>query len=305
MKIDRLLGITLYLLNHKVVSAAVLAEEFEVSVRTILRDIDSLSLAGIPITSLYGSGGGYKIMENYKLNSNLMDDEDYGYILTALQGLKTGLNKKGVQETFEKIQHSASGKKRKQNIFLDFSVMHEGLSLDSYMKIIEEAILHMKCIKFDYTNARDNASEKEVEPLALQYRWYAWYLLGFCKTKRDYRWYKIIRMRNLKALEIPFSKEHESPESLINRLEPYSQDDSISIKLKCDNSVKVPVQEYLKGEILSENNEYFIMGMKEPAYERMWYSLLMGFGNKVEVLEPDCLRSRLKTMAKDIFELYG
>ncbi len=149
MKIDRLLGITLYLLNREVVSAAVLAEEFEVSVRTILRDIDSLSLAGIPITSLYGSGGGYKIMENYKLNSNLMDDKDYSHILTALQGLKTGLNKKGVQETFEKIQHSASGKMRKQNIFLDFSVMHEGLSLDSYMKIIEEAILHMKCIKFD------------------------------------------------------------------------------------------------------------------------------------------------------------
>lgn len=305
MKIDRLLGITLYLLNREVVSAAVLAEEFEVSVRTILRDIDSLSLAGIPITSLYGSGGGYKIMENYKLNSNLMDDKDYSHILTALQGLKTGLNKKGVQETFEKIQHSASGKMRKQNIFLDFSVMHEGLSLDSYMKIIEEAILHMKCIKFDYTNARDNTSEKEVEPLALQYRWYAWYLLGFCKMKGDYRWYKIIRMRNLKVLEVPFSKEHESPESLISRLEAYSQGDLISIKLKCDISVKVPVQEYLKGEILSENNEYFIISLKEPAYERMWYSLLMGFGNKVEVLEPDCLRSRLKTMAKDIFELYG
>lgn len=305
MKIDRLLGITLYLLNHEVVSAAVLAEEFEVSVRTILRDIDSLSLAGIPIVSLYGSGGGYKIMENYKLNSSLMDDEDYSYILTALQGLKTGLNKKEVQETFEKIQYSASGKKNKQNIFLDLSVMHEGLSLDTYLKIIEEAILHMKCITFDYTNARDNTSVKEIEPLALQYRWYAWYLLGFCKTKGDYRWYKIIRMRNLKVLEVPFSKEHESPEDLISRLEAYSQGDLISIKLKCDNSVKVPVQEYLKGEILSENNEYFIVGLKEPAYERMWYSLLMGFGNKVEVLEPDSLRNRLKAMAKDILELYG
>lgn len=305
MKIDRLLGITLYLLNHEVVSAAVLAEEFEVSVRTILRDIDSLSLAGIPIVSLYGSGGGYKIMENYKLNNSLMDDEDYSYILTALQGLKTGLNKKEVHETFEKIQYSASGKKNKQNIFLDFSVMHEGLSLDSYLKIVEEAILHMKCITFDYTNARDQTSVKEIEPLALQYRWYAWYLLGFCKTKGDYRWYKIIRMRNLKVLEVPFSKEHESPEDLISRLEAYSQGDLISIKLKCDNSVKVPVQEYLKGEILSENNEYFIVDLKEPAYERMWYSLLMGFGNKVEVLEPDSLRSRLKTMAKDIFDLYG
>lgn len=304
MKIDRLLGITIYLLNHDVVSASVLAEEFEVSVRTILRDIETLSLAGIPVTALYGSGGGYKILENYKLNSNLMDDEDYGYILTALQGLKTGLNKKGVQETFEKILYSASGKKAKQNIFLDFSVMHEGISLDIYMKQIEESISQMKCIKFDYTNARDNTSEKEVEPIALQYRWYAWYLLGYCHMAMDYRWYKVVRMRNLNKTDLPFLSEHEPAQSLIERMEAADNQSYMTIKLKCCSDIKVPVQEYLKGEIISENEKDFILSLQESPHERMWYSLLLGFGNKIEVLEPEALRVRLRNLAKDIYELY-
>jgi predicted DNA-binding transcriptional regulator YafY len=304
MKIDRLLGITVYLLNHGVVSASVLAEEFEVSVRTILRDIETLSLSGIPITSLYGSGGGYKILENYKLNSQLIDEEDYSYILTALQGLKTGLHNKGIRETFEKILHTTNNKSSKQNIFLDFSVMHEGFDMDNYMKQIEQSITDRRCIKFEYTDSLNHTTKKLVDPLALQYRWYAWYLLGYCHTRQDYRWYKVIRMRNLMETDDSITLQHEPAESLMKRLEETDNQAYINIKLKCDTKIKVPVQEYLRGEIVSENEEYFILSLKEPAHERMWYSLLMGFGNGLEVLEPDSLRESLKNIAKDIYNLY-
>lgn len=304
MKIDRLLGITIYLLNHKAASARVLAEEFEVSVRTILRDIETLNLAGIPITSLYGSGGGYKIMENFKLNSQLMDGEDYSYILTALEGLKSGLHNKGIKDTFEKIMHTAADKKMEQNIFLDFSVMHEGISLDQYLELLEKSIIERKVVQFAYTNASHETSDKAVEPIALKYRWYAWYLLGYCPTVNAYRWYKVIRMRNLTLTDLPFLTEHEPAKLIMERLEASDNQDYITILVKCDVSVKVPVEEYLKGEVISENDGYFILRLKEIAKERLWYSLLVGFGDKVEVLEPESLRRKVKKMAHDIYKLY-
>ena len=96
MKIDRLLGITIYLLNHDIVNTKVLADRFEVSVRTIIRDAETLSLAGIPITTMYGTNGGYKILDSFKMNNQLVDGEDCSYILTALQGLNSGYKNKRI-----------------------------------------------------------------------------------------------------------------------------------------------------------------------------------------------------------------
>ncbi|WMJ88358.1 helix-turn-helix transcriptional regulator [Anaerocolumna sp. MB42-C2] len=304
MKIDRLLGITIYLLNHGVVSARVLAEEFEVSIRTILRDMETLSLSGIPITSLYGTGGGYKILDNYKLDSKLMDEEDYSYILTALQGFQSGYNQKGVRDTFEKILHNTSDKEIKQNIFMDLTVCHEGNYMDDYLKCIEKSITDKNCIQFTYTNSNNQTSAKEVEPIALQYKWYAWYLLAYCHMSKNYRWYKLIRMRELVETNIPFSREHEAAEQLIKRIEAEDNQSYITIKLKCKNEVKIPVQEYLRGVILEENDNFFILQLQEPTQERMWFSLLMGFGKDIEVLEPDILKERMKTVARGLYDLY-
>ena len=304
MKIDRLLGITIYLLNHGVVSARVLAEEFEVSIRTILRDMETLSLAGIPVTSLYGTEGGYKILENYKLDSKLMDAEDYSYILTALQGLQSGYNKKGIRDTFEKIHHNAPDKKLKQNIFVDLSACHEGNHIDEYIKSIEKSITDKKCIHFNYTNSNNKTSGKEVEPIGLQYKWYAWYLLAYCHLSKNYRWYKLIRMRELSETNIPFSIEHESSDILMKRIEEEDNQSYTTIKLKCKNEIKIPVQEYLRGKILVENEEYFILQIEEPTQERMWFSLLLGIGNDIEVQETDTIKERMKTVARGIYDLY-
>lgn len=124
MKTERLLSIVIYLLNNDTVSAAKLAERFEVSKRTILRDIEQISMAGIPIKSLPGANGGYSIMEGYKINGQLINSEDQASIMTALEGLQTAYNSRRYNEALEKIS-SILPKQQKQYIFLDFGASGE------------------------------------------------------------------------------------------------------------------------------------------------------------------------------------
>jgi len=189
-------------------------------------------------------------------------------------------------------------------MFLDFSVMHEGNNIDDFIKILESAIVVRECVEFDYTNTQDHTSGKSVEPIALTYKWYAWYLLGFCHTYHDYRWYKVIRMRNIVETKQSFTIQHESSDMIMKRLDETENIKYIDITLKCDSKIKVQVEEYLKGKILSEEEDYFILLLRVPEYERMWFSLLLSFGKSVEVLEPISVQRRLKNAAKEIVELY-
>jgi predicted DNA-binding transcriptional regulator YafY len=286
------------------VNAKVLADKFEVSVRTIARDIETLSLAEIPITTIFGANGGYKILDSFKMNNQLVNGEDFGYILTALEGLNSGYTNKRVQKTFEKILHTSSNNNIDQKIFLDFSAMHEGNKIDEYINLLEHTIFAKKCVEFDYTNSSARTSKKLVEPIALTYKWYAWYLLGYCHDYQQYRWYKVIRIRNLNETSELFIKQHEAADVLMKRQEETDHNNYINLKLKCKLQIKVQVEEYLKGEILSEDKDYFILSLRVPENERMWFSLLLGFGESVEVMEPLSVQVQLKNIVKEIFNMY-
>lgn len=175
MKIDRLLGIIIYLLNRNVASSQALAEKFEVSQRTIQRDMDAIDQAGIPIISYKGANGGYGIAEGYRMDRQLTSSDDYQNIITALKGLCSGYESKKLNATLEKFlsltlpQHGI-----KQKLLLDFGVLKEDSNISSCIKIIEKAIETEKAVEFNYTNADNNTSRRIVEPIILTYKWYAW-----------------------------------------------------------------------------------------------------------------------------------
>jgi predicted DNA-binding transcriptional regulator YafY len=188
MKIDRLLGIVMYLLNRDIVSARVLAEKFEVSPRTIQRDIEILNLAGIPVTSLQGTSGGYGIIDSFKLDKQIMNTGDYLFIITALKGLCTAYEDRQLDSTLEKLLAITPQKQGPpERIYLDFGVLREGANTNEYLKIFEAAIRIEQVVEFEYTNAENNKTHRLVEPIAVTYKWYTWYLFGFCREKQDYR----------------------------------------------------------------------------------------------------------------------
>lgn len=305
MKIDRLIGITMYLLNRKVVTSRELADKFEVSIRTIVRDVESLNMAGIPITSLTGTNGGYEILDSFKLNKQITNMDDYLYIITALKGMCSAYDNKKFEATFEKLLATSKYQNGKQRLFLDFSVAKEDENIPEYIKMLEGAISAEYMVEFDYTDSENKTKHRVIEPLALTYKWYAWYLFGYCTYKDTYRIFKLNRISNIFITKRSFIRKQSNIEELLEA--QWNNDSRMywDIKLMCKSEVKIPVMEYLRGEIIEEHeNGDFIISLHYPENERMWFSLLLGFGDKVKVLEPQELKDRLIKKAYEIQNLY-
>lgn len=305
MKIDRLIGITMYLLNRNIVSAKELAKRFEVSVRTIVRDIESLSIAGIPIASSTGASGGYEILDTFKLNKQITTMEDYLFIITALKGMCSAYDNQKINTTLEKLLATGYYKDEEQRVFVDFGVVKEGENIPEFVRKIEEAI-HNKCIvEFEYTDSIGQKNHRAVEPVALSYRWYAWYLLAYCTVKNDYRFFKLNRLANLAVTNKPINCDHGNVPELLDKKWSNDARRYISIKLLCKANARVPIMEYMKGKIVEEGeNGEFVLETYGMENDRMWLSLLMGFGDSVKVLEPQEVIDMLKEKTGQIQNLY-
>ncbi|MEG6613316.1 YafY family protein [Pseudoclostridium thermosuccinogenes] len=305
MRIDRLIGITMYLLNRNVVSARELADKFEVSVRTIVRDVEALNMAGIPISSSTGAKGGYEILDTFKLNKQITNMDDYLFIIAALKGMCSAYDNKKIESTLEKLLAVSGCKNDNQRIFLDFGVAKEGENIPEYVHMLENAISEEYMVEFDYTDSENRTNHRIIEPLALTYKWYAWYLFGYCTYKKDYRFFKLNRINNLIITKASFEHKHTSIAELLEAQWSNDRRTYWNIKLLCKAEVKVPVMEYLKGRVLEEHETGdFIISLHYPENERMWFSLLLGFGDKVKVLEPQELKDRLLQKANEIQNLY-
>lgn len=305
MKIDRLIGITMYLLNRNIVTARELADKFEVSIRTIVRDMDLLNMAGIPISSSTGASGGYEILNTFILNKQITNIDDYLFIITALKGMCSAYENKKLESTLEKLLSTSKYQNDKQILFFDFGIAKEGKNISRYIKMLEDAISSELVIEFDYTDSENKTKHRIIEPLALTYKWYSWYLFGYCTYKEAYRIFKLNRISNISITKTTFIQKQSSVAELLNAQWNNDSRVYLDIKLLCKAEVKIPVMEYLKGKILEEyGNGDCIVSLHLPETERMWFSLLLGFGDKVEVLEPLELKGRLIEKACEILKLY-
>jgi predicted DNA-binding transcriptional regulator YafY len=295
----------MYLLNRNVVSAKELAERFEVSVRTIVRDVDALSVAGIPISSSTGASGGYEILDTFRLNKQITTMEDYLFIITALKGMCSAYDNKKINTTLEKLLTVGHYKDEEQRVFIDFGVVREGENIPEFVREIEEAIHNKSIVEFDYTDSTEQKSHRTVEPLALNYRWYAWYLLAYCTCKNDYRLFKLNRLTDLIVTNHPINYEHGNVPELLEKQWSNDTRRYIPMKLLCKAEARVPIMEYMKGKIVEEReNGDFVMVTHRIENDRMWFSLLLGFGDSVEVLEPQEIIDMLIEKTLQIQNLY-
>lgn len=303
MKIERLYAITVYLLNHGKTSASGLAKHFEVSQRTIQRDIDSLCMAGIPVVATTGVAGGYEIAEAYKLDRGFATSDDYSYILTALQGLVSATGDGKVKQLVEKVIHASNGGTAGSGMVLDFSVLQEGEQ--DALRLLQTAVAEKRTVEFTYTNNNRETRMHSVEPIAVLYRWYAWYLLAYSKVKQDYRTYKLVRMSRLHMTEMPFTKEHASADTILSMIDKTDSRQYTEILIQCRESVSARVIEYLKGKVEEEfpNGDVLIKAMVVEN-EQFWIGTLLSLGDQAEVLAPEHIRRQLLTSAEEIVSLY-
>lgn len=301
MKTERLYAITVYLLNHGKTSANELAKHFEVSQRTIQRDIDSLCLSGIPIVATAGAAGGYEISESYRLGNGYATSDDYSNIHTALRGLVSATAAPGARRTLEKIVHAQDPEDN--GIILDFSVLQE--AVPDTLAILQTAVKEKRSVEFTYTNNNSETRTHTVEPVAVIYRWYAWYLLAYSKVRNDYRTYKLVRMSHLKVTDIPFTKDHETADTILHKIDQTDSRQYTEILLKCKASAKTRIIEYLKGIVTEElPGGAVLIKATIVENEQFWVGTLLSLGDNVEVISPEKIRTRLFRAAEEIVAVY-
>lgn len=298
MKIDRLMAITNYLLHNGRTSAQKLSQEFEVSVRTIMRDIDTLAQAHIPIQSTCGVDGGYDIIDTYTIDKQIVNKQDYEYIITALCGLQSAYTNKSVKQTINKMLPLYD--KKIDSVLLDFSVASEKCEVNSQMKLLEDAIRQKRVVQFQYTNNDNIENLLKVEPVRLEFKWYNWYLIAYYQKHQNYCMFKLVRMNNLEILDITNTINHNPQEVVIR-----DERKVIQVTLRGNAKIKSKCREYLNGEVTKEYlNGDFEFRLSVPENENYWYGVILSFGNNVTVLEPQSVIGNILATCNEIKKKY-
>lgn len=205
MKIDRLIGILSVLLQEEKVTAPYLAQMFEVSRRTINRDIEDLCKAGIPISTVQGVGGGIRIMDGYRMDRTILTSKDMQVIMAGLRSLDSVSGSHYYGQLMEKIKAGSSKYvSGSESILIDLSSWYKD-SLSWKIEIIQTAIEERKVISFDYY-ASGGDSAREVEPYFLIFKWTSWYVWGWCRLREDFRMFKLNRMDKLIQTQVDVTK---------------------------------------------------------------------------------------------------
>ena len=295
MKIDRLIGIVVYLLNHGRTSAQKLAEEFEVSSRTITRDLESLDQAGIPIQSFCGVDGGYQIMDSFVLDRQVASSREYDWIVAALKGMASAYAGKSLKQALEKVQSMSH---TEEAIFsMDLGVASEDDKIKGQLMLLEKAIEEKCVVRFSYTNSHGEIKEIQVEPVCLQYKWYNWYLIAYYEKYQDYCMFKLVRMDKLQATDMKFMNGHKLSDIKLKD----STDRIVHIRLYGKAAIKAKCREYLNGRITQEfENGDFEFSFSVPEHETFWYGVILSFGNKARIIEPQEIKERILKTCKEI-----
>lgn len=303
MKIDRHIGILSVLLQKDTVTAPYLAEQFEVSRRTINRDIEDLCKAGIPIVTKQGVNGGISIMEDYKLDKTLFTQREMQDILAGLRSLDSvnGTNRYG--KLMEKLSVGSSDfMVGNQWVLIDLSSWYKE-ALAPKIELIRTAIEKCRELEFAYYSPKGE-SVRRIEPCYLIFQWASWYVWGWCKKREDFRMFKLNRMEHLQISEKVFAKRHVPMPDLSNeKIFP----GGIKVKALFEPECKWRLVEEFGSESFTGQEDGKLLFQADYTDKENLITWLMSFRDKVELLEPKEIRDEIRISIecmKKKYEMY-
>lgn len=299
MKIDRLIGILTVLLQNDKTTAPELAKRFEVSRRTILRDVDTLCLAGIPIVSIRGGDGGISIMEGYKINKNVLTADELQTLVTGLKSIDSVSKQSNFESLMTKIAPSNAMVSLADSVVIDLS-SHYKDSLSEKIEIFKQAIAEHKTVRFDYYYTKGEVP-REIEPYFVEFRWNAWYVFGWCRLREDFRRFKLNRLWALTLTDESYKLRTIPPGKADAG---YAFPEPYNMKILFDRSVRFRLIEECGLNCYTDTEAGLLLNFN---YTNKDYTLswILGFGDKAEILEPQDVREEFASMTKKIFELYN
>ncbi|MCC3371613.1 YafY family protein [Cohnella sp. REN36] len=290
MKLERLLSITYALLNQEVVSAAELAEKYGVSPRTIYRDIEAIGAAGIPVVSYQGVKGGFGIMKEYKLDRSLLGSDDLGSLVTFLRSAATVFKDRRSEETLQRLC-SVLPHGWQQRLSLDLGSWRMNNEL---LHILREAIASSSVVHFRYVNGNNEIKDRAVEPVHLQFKYYAWYLQGYCRARRDYRVFKLSRITDLSRTEETFVRRESPPVMNVGEgLRRKREMTGAVIRISAGAAADALDCFYAEERMFDETGTLRIR-IVNPTEVEWLVSMVLSFGGDADVEEPAWLREEIR-----------
>lgn len=304
MQISRLFQIVYLLLERKSMTARELAERFEVSQRTVYRDVEALSQAGIPIYADRGKGGGIRLMDDFVLNKSVLSQEERREILESLQGMHA-VRQEEAGTALQKLS-SLFGSDRENWIEIDFGPWNPTSVLKERFELLKGAILRREAVRFTYSGAKGTTEEREAEPVRLVFRGNDWYLLAWCRKRRDFRFFKLTRM-TLPTLTGEIFEPQQPPD--------YGKEGSQSYPGALDlpqTTVEVLIDPQLAYRVYDEfppecryvqEDGRFWVRFTMASGDWLYY-YLMTYGDGLEVLTPPEVRAGLRERYRRALDRY-
>ncbi len=308
MKVDRLVSIIMILLDKKRIGAQELADIFEVSPRTIYRDIDAINMAGIPVRGASGVGGGFEIMQEYKVDKKVFSADDLSALLMGLSSLSGMIRGDELVHALAKVKSFIPADRAKEielkvnQICIDLSPWMGNRNIQPYLETIKSALQENKLLSFEYIAHHENKTARTAEPYQLVLKGNHWYLQGYCRIRNDFRLFRLSRMSNLQMKEEIFApRDYQKPQLDFDSILETMQ---TKIKIRIHRSVMDRVLDFCTYEDFSpDGKEYYIVNF--PFIDNEYhYDILLSFGDKCECLEPLHIREKMKRRIHDIVEIY-
>lgn len=301
MKIDRLIGILSILLQKEKVTAPYLAEKFEVSRRTISRDIEAISQAGIPIVTTQGIHGGISIMEGYRMDRTLLTSADMQAILAGLRSLDSVSGTGRYQQLMEKLSPEQSGiLTSNSHILINLSSWYKS-TLTPKIELIQEAAERKERIAFTYY-APGGETARVIEPYYLIFQWSSWYVWGYCMERADFRLFKLNRLMGLKSTGEFFEARQLPPFPMVHCKRGAGEQIKVTVRFEASCKWRL-IEEYGADSFLEEpeGTLLFQFTFLDRANLIQW---ILSFGDKAELLKPENLRREFEETAEKIKKKY-
>lgn len=298
MKIDRVIGILSILLQREKVTASELAEKFEVSRRTVIRDIEEINKAGIPIVTFQGQGGGISVMDGFRLDRTLLSNDDMKAILAGLKSLDSVSGTKRYRQLMSKLSAENPDTINMGNqIIIDLSSWDKAAVSDK-IELIKNAIDGRLKIRFTYFSPTGETI-REIEPYHLIFQWSSWYVWGYCVLRNDYRMFKLTRLTDLECTDKP-CEMREVPEYTCDKLRHTKGE--IEVTVKFDKSLKWRIIDEFGTELPHFDKNGDILLTFTWSDVPSFYSYILSFGDKAEILSPKEYCNEFRELVKRILE---
>ncbi|MCQ4087934.1 YafY family protein [Saccharibacillus sp. JS10] len=306
MKIDRLLAITILLLNRQRVNAAELSSRFEVSTKTIYRDIETLSRAGIPIVSYPGIGGGFELMERYTIGRQLLSPSEIQALRAAVQGAASVIDDQTFTDLTDKVQALLGGasETRLPGVVFDLNTWSGIASVRDRVECLRQAARNAIRVEVRYLNMNGQESRRILEPAMLLMKSGIWYLQAYCLLRGEFRMFRLSRMLELAETGEPFVPKIAPAIDTEEWSGDWRRNPRSEVTLHFNKNVRLRVTDEFESSMITELEDRSVRVQGEFAPDSWFYGMLLSYGDEVKVESPNFIAQELMNRAKKIVERY-